>query len=118
MSGVVTRRESWVRAYAAPFTMRIVVVQAACALALLIAAGVVALLPADATAQTVAAGAALVAAVVLLAAVIGSMLHIAALRMLPRLPMRDGGGPAVPSAAVRARMQRSRGDGENPPEAR
>jgi hypothetical protein len=108
MSAVATRRESWVRSYAAPFTMRIVVVQTACALALLAAAGIVALLSADAIAQTVAAGAALVAAVVLLAAVIGSMLH----------PVRDGGGPARPSAAVRARMRDRPIDGDAPPELR
>ncbi|RWR18667.1 hypothetical protein D8Y23_09100 [Microbacterium enclense] len=119
MSAVTTRRESWVRSYAAPFTMRIAVVQTACALALLAAAGIVALLSADAIAQSVAAGAALVAAVVLLAAVIGSMLHLAALRMLPRFPVRDGGGPARPSAAVLERIERHRSDhGETPPEPR
>lgn len=118
MSAVTTRRESWVRSYAAPFTMRIAVVQTACALALLAAAGIVALLSADAIAQSVAAGAALVAAVVLLAAVIGSMLHLVALRMLPRFPVRDGGGPARPSAAVRARMQDRPIDGDAPPELR
>lgn len=37
MSAVATHRESWVHSYAAPFTMRIVVVQTACALALLAA---------------------------------------------------------------------------------
>lgn len=118
MSAVVTRRESWVRSYAAPFAARIALVQTACALALLVAAGVVSLLSADAIARTVAAGAALVAAVVLLAAVIGSMLHLVALRMLPRFPVRDGGGPARPSAAVRARMRDRPIDGDAPPELR
>jgi hypothetical protein len=116
VSAVVTRRESWVRAYAAPFAMRIAVGQTACALALLVAAGVVSMVSADAIAHTVATGAALVAAVVLLAAVIGSMLHLAALRMLPRFPVRDAGGPARPSAAVLARMQDRRIDGDAPPE--
>ena len=118
MSAVVSRRESWVRSYAAPFAIRVALWQTACAIALLVAAGVVSMVSADAIAHAVAVGSALVAAVVLLAAVIGAMLHLAALRMLPRLPVRDGGGPARPSAAVRARMQERRIDGDTPPELR
>ncbi|MCW2166257.1 AP endonuclease family 2 C terminus [Microbacterium hydrothermale] len=89
MSAAVSRRETWVRSYAAPFAIRVAVWQTACAIALLVAAGVVSMVSADAIAHTVAAGSAVVAAVVLLAAVIEAMLHLAALRMLYHVDCKD-----------------------------
>lgn len=116
---VISRRESWVRAYARPSAMRIAVGQTACALALLAAAGVVAMVSADAIAQTVVAGAALVAAVALLSAVIVSMAHLAAQRALPRFPGYRVPGAARPPAAVLEEAERTaRERRQTPPETR
>lgn len=91
----MSRRESWVRSYAAPFAIRVALWQTACAIALLVAAGVVSMVSADAIAHTVAAGSALVAAVVLLAAVIGAVLNDA----LAGPPRDRGGHVGEPSAS-------------------